>query len=85
MTIHHTAEVLGDNRNIISRLRQHQQFHQEQRGWIDIAYHIAVDRNGNIFGYAETPTSPVTPATNYDPTGLPRRLQEGNLTRGGGD
>ena len=78
MTIHHTAEVLGDNRNIISRLRQHQQFHQEQRGWIDIAYHIAVDRNGNIFELRSTDLAGDT-ATNYDPTGHFLVVCEGNF------
>ena len=49
MTIHHTAVVLGNNSNAPARLRQHQQYHQDSQGWIDIAYHIGVDRNGNIF------------------------------------
>ena len=46
MTIHHTEVVLGDNSLITSRLRAHQRFHQDVRGWVDIAYHYAVDRNG---------------------------------------
>ena len=49
MTLHHTAVVLGDNRYAPARLRQHQRFHQDERGWIDIAYHVGVDRNGNIY------------------------------------
>ena len=49
MTIHHTAVVLGDNRNAPARLRQHQRYHQDTQGWIDIAYHMSVDRNGNIY------------------------------------
>src|SRR5690349_13076765 len=39
MTLHHEAVVLGDNRNAPGRLRQDQRFHQDQKGWIDIAYH----------------------------------------------
>ena len=46
MTIHHSAVVLGDNRNAPGRLRQHQQYHQDEQGWIDIAYHVGVDRTG---------------------------------------
>lgn len=68
MTIHHTAVVLEDNRNIASRLRQHQRFHQDERGWIDIAYHVGVDRNGNIFEL-RTPDLAGDTATNYNPAG----------------
>ena len=46
MTLHHTAAVLGDNRNAPGRLRQHQRLHQDERGWVDIAYHVGIDRNG---------------------------------------
>jgi len=78
MTIHHTAAVLGDNRNIISRLRQHQLYHQDQRGWIDIAYHVGVDRNGNIFELRSTDIAGDT-ATSYDPTGHFLVVCEGNF------
>jgi hypothetical protein len=68
MTLHHTAVALGDNRNITSRLRQHQAYHQDHQGWIDIAYHLGVDRDGNIFEL-RTPELAGDTATNYDPTG----------------
>lgn len=68
MTIHHTATVLGDNRNITTRLRQHQRYHQDQLGWVDIAYHAGVDRNGNIFEL-RTPDIAGDTATDYDPAG----------------
>ena len=68
MTIHHTAVVLGDNRNAPARLRQHQQYHQDQQGWIDIAYHVGVDRNGNIYEL-RNPELVGDTATSYDPTG----------------
>lgn len=68
MTLHHTAVVLGDNRNSPARLRQHQHYHQDQLGWIDIAYHVSVDRNGNIFEL-RTPQLAGDTATNYDPAG----------------
>lgn len=78
MTIHHTAVVLGDNRNIISRLQQHQRFHQDEKGWVDIAYHIGVDRNGNIFEL-RTPAIAGDTATNYDTTGHFLVVCEGNF------
>jgi hypothetical protein len=68
MTLHHTAAVLGDNRNVTDRLRQHQRYHQDELGWIDIAYHVGVDRNGNIFEL-RTPDLAGDTATSYDPAG----------------
>ena len=68
MTLHHTAVVLGDNSYITARLRQHQRYHQDQLGWIDIAYHVSVDRNGNIFELRTTQLAGDT-NTNYDPAG----------------
>jgi hypothetical protein len=80
MTIHHTAVVLGDNRNAPARLRQHQHFHQDDRGWIDIAYHIGVDRDGNIYEL-RTPALAGDTATNYDPTGHFLVVCEGDFDR----
>lgn len=68
MTIHHTAATLGDNSNAPARLRQHQRYHQDTQGWIDIAYHISVDRNGNLYELRR-PEIVGDTATNYDPTG----------------
>lgn len=68
MTIHHTAVVLGDNSNAPGRLRQHQHYHQDSKGWIDIAYHLGVDRNGNIYELRK-PELVGDTATSYDPTG----------------
>ncbi len=42
------------------RLRQHQHYHQDTQGWIDIAYHVSVDRNGNIYRLRD-PISSATP------------------------
>lgn len=78
MTIHHSAVALPDNRGIIARLQQHQRFHQVDRGWIDIAYHAAVDRNGNIFALRDTAIAGDT-ATDYDTTGHFLLLCEGNF------
>ncbi len=68
MTIHHTAVALDDNSIITSRLRQHQRYHQIDKGWVDIAYHVGVDRDGNIFELRRTAIAGDT-ATNYDTTG----------------
>jgi hypothetical protein len=68
MTIHHTAVPLGDNSNSPARLRQHQHYHQDTQGWIDIAYHLSVDRDGNIYELRK-PQLVGDTATSYDPTG----------------
>lgn len=78
MTLHHTAVVLGDNRNITARLRQHQRYHQDELGWIDIAYHVSVDRNGNIFEL-RTPKLAGDTNTDYDPAGHFLVVCEGNF------
>ncbi|STZ46377.1 N-acetylmuramoyl-L-alanine amidase [Mycolicibacterium gilvum] len=78
MTIHHTGAVLGDNRNAPARLRQHQQLHQNQHGWTDIAYHVAVDRNGNIYELRD-PMIKGDTATEYDTDGHFLVLCEGNF------
>lgn len=80
MTIHHTAVVLGDNRNAPSRLRQHQHYHQDTHGWIDIAYHVGVDRNGNIYEL-RSPELVGDTATEYDPTGHFLVLCEGDFDK----
>lgn len=78
MTLHHTGAVLGDNANAPGRLRQHQRLHQGERGWIDIAYHVGVDRNGNIYEL-RAPEIVGDTATEYDPTGHFLVLCEGDF------
>jgi N-acetylmuramoyl-L-alanine amidase len=78
MTIHHSGVVLGDNRKAPGRLRQHQRYHQDQLGWIDIAYHVSVDRNGDIYEL-RTPTLAGDTATDYDTTGHFLVLCEGDF------
>ena len=78
MTLHHSAVALPDNRGIIARLQQHQRYHQDDKGWVDIAYHAAVDRRGNIFALRDTAIAGDT-ATNYDPAGHFLVLCEGNF------
>jgi hypothetical protein len=77
MTLHHEAVVLGDNRNAPERLRKDQQYHLG-KGWIDIAYHVAVDRNGNLYELRNTELAGDT-ATDYDTTGHFLVLCEGDF------
>ncbi len=56
LTLHHaaccSAENLAEGK---SQVRWIQDFHQNGRGWNDIAYHFLVDRGGNIYqGRPET-------------------------------
>ncbi|MEB4210099.1 peptidoglycan recognition family protein [Mycobacterium sp. 94-17] len=78
MTLHHEAVVLGENRNAPNHLRQDQRYHQDQHGWIDIAYHVGVDRNGNIYELRSTEIAGDT-ATDYDTTGHFLVLCEGDF------
>ncbi|BBX48746.1 hypothetical protein GCM10009641_02080 [Mycobacterium cookii] len=78
MTLHHEAVVLGDNRNAPERLRHDQRYHQDQKGWIDIAYHVGVDRNGNLYELRNTAIAGDT-ATDYDTTGHFLVLCEGDF------
>jgi hypothetical protein len=78
MTIHHSGVVLSDNRTIAERLRQHQRYHQDEHGWIDIAYHVGIDLDGNIFELRDTGLIGDT-ATDYDPAGHFLVLCEGNF------
>ena len=48
MTIHHSAVAPPRQHDIVAGFQQHQRYHQDDKGWVDIAYHYAVDRNGNI-------------------------------------
>jgi hypothetical protein len=78
LTLHHEAVVLGDNRNAPGHLRQDQRYHQDQHGWIDIAYHVGVDRNGNIYEL-RSPKIAGDTATDYDTTGHFLVLCEGDF------
>jgi N-acetylmuramoyl-L-alanine amidase-like protein len=78
MTLHHTGVVLGDDRNSPSRLRQHQRYHQDELGWIDIAYHVGVNRNGKLFEL-RAPELAGDTNTNYDTAGHFLVVCEGNF------
>ena len=77
ITVHHSASLLRDNTKAPARFRSHLRAHQA-RGWPDIAYHLLIDRNGNV--YEGRPISAVgDTATNYDPRGHLLVMCEGNF------
>jgi hypothetical protein len=78
LTIHHTGVAIEDNREAPARLRAHQVFHQSDRGWPDLAYHFAIDREGNIYE-GRAPEFRGDTATSYDPTGHFLVVLEGNF------
>lgn len=77
IVVHHTAVVLGSNSEAPGRARGHQRFHQDQ-GWADLAYHLLIDREGNIYEgrplWARGDTF-----TEYDPTGFFLPALEGDF------
>jgi len=48
LTLHHSGEVFRNNRKAPAAFRAFQEEHQAQ-GWPDIAYHILIDRHGNVY------------------------------------
>lgn len=77
LTVHHSAVLLTDNRDAPAHFRSHQRSHQA-RGWPDIAYHVLVDRNGNVYEGRPMSAIPDT-ATDYDPRGHFTVMCEGNF------
>jgi hypothetical protein len=47
ITIHHTATPQG--KNTFARLRGMQRYHQQEKGWADIAYHYLIAADGKIY------------------------------------
>lgn len=80
ITIHHAEVVLGNNSNAPRRFREDQRYHQDSKGWIDIAYHVGVDRNGNIYELRD-PRLVGDTATTYDPTGHFLIISEGDFDK----
>jgi len=67
LTVHHSGVRFDDNRKAPSTLRAIQADHQA-KGWPDIAYHVIIDLNGNV--YEGRPKWAVGDTnTAYDPTG----------------
>lgn len=79
LTVHHSAVVLSANRDAPARFRAHQQAHFGN-GWPDLAYHLLIDRHGNVYR-GRNPRFGGDTATDYDPTGHLLVLCEGDFDR----
>jgi N-acetylmuramoyl-L-alanine amidase len=67
LTIHHSGALFTRNREAPARIRSIQAYHQS-KGWPDIAYHLIIDRHGNV--YRGRPSWAVgNTATDYNPRG----------------
>jgi hypothetical protein len=77
--LHHTATTLEANHAAPDRLRHHQRYHQRRAGWADIAYHIGVDLNGNIYELRD-PAYAGDTFTGYEPAGHLLIVAEGNYS-----
>ncbi|MBD0348299.1 MAG: N-acetylmuramoyl-L-alanine amidase [Thermoleophilia bacterium] len=79
ITVHHSGVELASNRLAPARFRSHQRAHRA-RGWPDIAYHLLIDRHGNVYEGRPRWASGDT-ATAYDPRGDLLLLCEGHFGR----
>ncbi len=78
LTVHHSAGTLADGDDPTRHLRSYQSTHMGSKGWVDIAYHVAVDRAGTAYELRSTAIAGDT-ATNYDPAGHFLVLAIGNF------
>lgn len=78
LTVHHSGSVLRDNSDAPSRFRSYQAGHQAE-GWPDIAYHMLIDRHGNIYR-ARPHWARGDTRTNYSPRGHLLVMCEGNFS-----
>ena len=67
LTVHHSGSIFWRNREAPARFRAMQRDHQAE-GWPDIAYHILIDRHGNVYR-ARPPWAKGNTRTNYNPRG----------------
>ena len=79
VTVHHSAVPLEDARDAPRQLRAFQRDHQ-RRGWVDLAYHRAIDPAGNIYELRD-PAIEGDSSTDYDLTGHLQLLCLGDFDR----
>jgi hypothetical protein len=48
IVVHHTAVNNKWNKNLKSRIKSHQNYHTNDRGWNDICYHYLITKEGQI-------------------------------------
>ena len=77
VSIHHTASAAPDSGEGRRRAAGFQRYHQQQ-GWMDIAYHLIVTREGEVLEGRRTDCAGDT-FTNYDPTGHLLIVLDGNF------
>ncbi len=68
IALHHTAGACVGTEKAAATLRGIQRFHQRDKGWIDLAYHLFVDADGVVWEGRDRALAGDT-ATNYDPGG----------------
>jgi hypothetical protein len=68
MTVHHTATFVEQPSQVPGFIRGHQRYHQDDKGWPDIAYHFIVGPTGRVFEGRPVWARGDT-ATSYDPSG----------------
>lgn len=82
--LHHTAILSEPSKSIEGKMRGMQDFHMDNRGWEDIAYHFFIDANGDIAeGRRLSRKGNITtrPDSNVDISGLINISLEGDLTK----
>ena len=77
ISIHHSATLTESNSSVPKHLQSYQRFHQKQ-GWFDIAYHFAIDLEGNVYQGRSTDCAGDT-FTSYTPDGHLLIMLDGNF------
>jgi len=68
LILHHSAGAAVGAAGAAAALRGIQAFHQNEKGWIDVAYHLFVDQDGGLWEGRDRALAGDT-ATTYDPAG----------------
>ncbi|MEE2829051.1 MAG: N-acetylmuramoyl-L-alanine amidase [Myxococcota bacterium] len=81
LSVHHTASPGAARGKGAERVRKFQRYHQEHKGWPDIAYHFVISPAGTIYEGRSTRYRGDT-ATSYDTTGHFLVALDGNFEEG---